>query len=418
MIAEIIAIGDELLIGQVVNTNASWLGEQLGRAGVPVRFMTTVGDSGEDIRAALQHAFSRADFVIATGGLGPTHDDITKKVVMDFFAAGPLILDEKVLAHVRGIFTRRNIPMAPVNEEQALVPRHAKVLWNANGTAPGLLFEKSGKFCAVMPGVPFEMKSITTSGVLPFLHERADGQIIRHRTVKTFGIAESNLSEKLAPISELEQHCKLAFLPSYFGVNLRITVAGQEQNEVEHRVAAAEKIILAKAGKYVYGYNDDSMEQVVGRKLREQKATLALAESCTGGLLAHRITNISGSSEYFLRGYVTYSNAAKIEMLGVPKEIIAQHGAVSEACALAMATGAMKKSNTDYAVALTGIAGPSGGTSEKPVGTVWIALASPHGVSAKHFLFANDRIVNKERFAQAGLAMLYRALHEAEYVQE
>ncbi len=418
MTAEIIAIGDELLIGQVVNTNASWLGEQLSRAGVPVRFMTTVGDNGEDILASLKLALTRADFIIATGGLGPTHDDITKKVVMEFFEAGPLVQDEQVLAHVRGIFTRRNIPMSLVNEEQALVPAKARVLWNAHGTAPGLLFEKNGKYCAVMPGVPFEMKSITASGILSFLQKHAGGQIIRHRTVRTFGIAESNLSEKLAPISELEQHCKLAFLPSYFGVNLRITVAGREHDEVERRVKAVEEIILAKAGKYVYGYDDDSLEEVVGRKLREQKVTLALAESCTGGLLAHRLTNVSGSSEYFLCGYITYSNAAKIELLGVPEEIITQHGAVSEPCALAMAAGAKKMSNSDYAVAITGIAGPSGGTPEKPVGTVWIGLASPQRVSAKHFLFANDRIVNKERFAQAALAMLYRALHEAEYMPE
>lgn len=418
MIAEIIAIGDELLIGQVVNTNASWLGEQLSRAGVPVRFMTTVGDNGEDIRASLKLACSRADFIIATGGLGPTHDDITKKVVADFFEAGPLVQNEQVLAHVRNIFTRRNIPMAPVNEEQALVPSKAQVLWNAHGTAPGLLFEKNGKYCAVMPGVPFEMKGITTSGVLPLLQKLAGGQIIRHHTIRTFGIAESSLAEKLAPIAEIEQYCKLAFLPSYFGVNLRISVMGSASEEVEQRVAAAEKIILAKAGKYVYGYNDDSLEEVVGRKLKEQKATLALAESCTGGLLAHRITNVSGSSEYFLRGYVTYSNAAKIELLGVPEEVIAQHGAVSEQCALAMAVGVKKKSGSDYAIAITGIAGPSGGTPEKPVGTVWIGLATPQRVSAKHFLFMNDRFVNKERFAQAALAMLYRALHEAEYVPE
>ncbi len=418
MTAEIIAIGDELLIGQIVNTNASWLGEQLGRAGVPVRFMTTVGDNGEDIRAALQIALTRADFIIATGGLGPTHDDITKKVVTEFFEAGPLVRDDGVLAHIKNIFTRRNIPMSPVNEEQAMVPRGAKVLWNANGTAPGLLFEKNGKHCAVMPGVPFEMKAITTTELMPFLRERANGQVIRHHTVKTFGIAESSLAEKLAPIAEIEQYCKLAFLPSYFGVNLRISVTGNASEEAERHVAAAEKIILAKAAKYVYGYNDDSLEEVVGRKLKEQNATLALAESCTGGLLAHRLTNISGSSEYFLRGYVTYSNAAKIELLGVPEEIIAQHGAVSEPCALAMAAGAKKMSNSDYAVAITGIAGPSGGTPEKPVGTVWIGLASPQRVSAKHFLFMNDRIVNKERFAQAALAMLYRALHEAEYVPE
>jgi len=418
MTAEIIAIGDELLIGQVVNTNASWLGEQLSRAGVPVRFMTAVGDDGDDIRACLKLACARAEFIIATGGLGPTHDDITKKVVTDFFEAGPMAQDEKVLAHIRNIFTRRNIPMSPVNEEQALVPRKAKVLWNANGTAPGLLFEKNGRYCAVLPGVPFEMKAITTSELLPFLQERADGQIIRHRTVKTFGIAESNLAEKLAPIAEIERHCKLAFLPSYFGVNLRISVSGRASGEVEQRVAAAEKIILAKAGKYVYGYDDDSLEEVVGRRLKEKGVTLALAESCTGGLLAHRLTNVSGSSEYFLRGYVTYSNTAKIELLGVPEEIIAQHGAVSEPCALAMAAGVKKMSRSDYGVAITGIAGPSGGTAEKPVGTVWIGLATPQRVSAKHFLFMNDRLVNKERFAQAALAMLYRTLQEAEYVPE
>lgn len=418
MTAEIIAIGDELLIGQVVNTNASWLGEQLGRAGVPVRFMTTVGDNGEDIRAALQHALTRADFIIATGGLGPTHDDITKKVVTEFFEAGPLVRDDRVLAHIKNIFTRRNIPMSPVNEDQALVPRGAQVLWNANGTAPGLLFEKNGKHCAVMPGVPFEMKSMTTAELLPFLQAHAGGQIIRHRTIKTFGIAESSLAEKLAPIAVIEEYCKLAFLPSYYGVKLRLSASGRAHDEVEQRIAAAEKIIHAKAGRYVYGYEDDSLEEVVGRKLQERKATLALAESCTGGLLAHRLTNVSGSSEYFLRGYVTYSNAAKIELLGVPEEIIAQHGAVSEPCALAMAAGAKKMSNSDYAVAITGIAGPSGGTPEKPVGTVWIALATPRRVSAKHFLFMNDRLVNKERFAQAALAMLYRALHEAEYVPE
>jgi nicotinamide-nucleotide amidase len=308
--------------------------------------------------------------------------------------------------------------MSPVNEEQAMVPRGAKVLWNANGTAPGLLFEKNGKYCAVMPGVPFEMKSMTAAELLPFLQAHADGQIIRHRTIKTFGIAESSLAEKLAPIADIEEYCKLAFLPSYYGVKLRLSVTGRAHDEVKQRIAAAEEIIHAKAGKYVYGYEDDSLEEVVGRKLQERKATLALAESCTGGLLAHRLTNVSGSSEYFLRGYVTYSNAAKIELLGVPEEIITQHGAVSEACALAMAAGAKKMSSSDYAVAITGIAGPSGGTPEKPVGTVWIALAGPQRVSAKHFLFMNDRLVNKERFAQAALAMLYRALQEAEYVPE
>jgi len=411
MIAEIIAIGDELLIGQVVNSNAAWLGEHLSGAGVAVKFMTTVGDDREHIQASLQIAVQRADVIIATGGLGPTHDDVTKKVVADFFEAGALRLDQRVLAHMQQIFQRRNLAMARNNEEQALVPERAQVLWNEIGTAPGLLFEKNGKYCAVLPGIPAEMKNIMQSSVLPFLRARAGGTIIRHRTVKTYGIAESTLAEKLAPISEIEQYGKLASLPSYHGVNLRISAQGEDAATVEQHIASAERLILSRAGKYVYGFDAETLEEIIGAKLRARGATLAVAESCTGGLIAHRLTNIAGSSDYFMRGYVTYSNDAKVALLGVPAEIIASHGAVSEACACAMAMGARANGGTTYGLATTGIAGPSGGTPEKPVGLVWVALATAETVLAKRVVFGGERLINKERFSQFALGMLYQALN-------
>ncbi len=410
MIAEVIAIGDELLIGQVTNTNAAWLGEQLSHAGVAVKFMTTVGDEHEHIRECLRLAVQRADVIITTGGLGPTHDDITKKVVADFFEAGPMQSDPKVLAHVQELFKRRNLFMTRNNQEQALVPARAKVLWNDMGTAPGLLFERDGKYCAVLPGIPAEMKNIMQESVLPFLRARAGGTVIRHRTIKTYGVAESALAEKLAPIAEIERFGKLASLPSFHGVNLRLSVTGPSAEEVQERLEAAEKIILARAGKYVYGFDQETIEEIIGRKLRERQETLAVAESCTGGLVAHRLTNISGSSDYFMRGYVSYSNAAKIELLGVPPEIIENHGAVSEACAQAMAKGVRQKSGTTYGLATTGIAGPTGGTPEKPVGLVWTALATPEAVIAKHLIFTNDRLINKERFSQLALGTLHQVL--------
>ncbi len=410
MVAEIIAIGDELLIGQIVNTNAAWLGGQLSGIGVQVKFMTTVGDEHEHIRTCLEVASKRAGMIIATGGLGPTHDDITKKVVADFFEAGPMQLDQKVLAHMRDLFQRRNIHMTRNNEAQALVPLRAKVLWNEMGTAPGLLFEKDGKYCAVLPGIPAEMKNIMRASLLPFLRERAGGTIIRHRMLKTYGIAESTLAEKLAPIAEIEQYGKLASLPGYHGVNLRVSVMGSSAEEVQRRLTAAAEIILARAGKYVYGFDEETIEEVIGRKLRERRETLAVAESCTGGLIANRLTNIPGSSDYFMRGYVTYSNEAKIELLGVPLASITQYGAVSEACAKAMAEGARMKSGTTYGLATTGIAGPSGGTPDKPVGLVWVALATPENVITRHIIFTNDRMINKERFSQLALGMLYQAL--------
>lgn len=410
MTAEIISIGDELLIGQVVNTNAAWMSRQLNWADVQVRHVSAVGDNADDIRQSLDVALSRAEVVLLTGGLGPTHDDITKKVVAEYFDSAEMVMDENVLAHIRALFQRRNLRMTPVNEAQALVPKKATVLWNDYGTAPGLLFEHDGRYCVVLPGVPAEMQHLMTERVLPFVKSKNKNATVRHRTIRTFGVAESHLFDKLSPIAELEKFGKIAFLPHYAAVDVRISVYGDDAQGAETRIRAAEEYIMARAGEHVFGFEDDTIEAVIGRLLIEKKATLAVAESCTGGLLAHRITNISGSSQYFDRGIVTYSNAAKVQMLGVPEEILQQHGAVSEECAKAMADGVRRVSGTTYGIATTGIAGPTGGSEEKPVGLVWVGVATPDRVFAQKALFAKDRYVNKERFSQMALNLLYREL--------
>jgi nicotinamide-nucleotide amidase len=408
MLAEIISIGDELLIGQIVNTNAAWMSRQLNLANVQVRYLSVVGDEAEDIRRGLDLALARADVVLLTGGLGPTHDDITKKVVAEYFDSAEMVVDEKVLAHLKALFQRRNIRLTPINETQALVPKRAAVLWNDYGTAPGLLFERDGRYCIIMPGVPSEMQHIMSERVLPFLKSKNKNVTIRHRTVRTAGIGESVLFERLSPIAELEKFGKIAFLPHYSAVDVRISVYETDTVEAEQRLRAAEDYVLARVGQNVYGFDDDTLEAVIGRLLIEKKATLAVAESCTGGLVAHRLTNVSGSSQYFDRGIVTYSNAAKMQILGVPEEILQQNGAVSEECAKAMADGVRRLGNTTYGLATTGIAGPTGGTDEKPVGLVWIGIATPERIFAHKFLFVKDRLVNKERFSQMALNLLFR----------
>ncbi len=410
MTAEIISIGDELLIGQIVNTNASWMSRQLNLANVQVKHVSVVGDDRDDIRRSLDLALSRADVVLLTGGLGPTHDDITKKVVAEYFDSAEMVVDEKVLAHVKGFFQRRNLHMAPVNEGQALVPRKATVLWNDYGTAPGLSFEHAGRYCAILPGVPAEMQHLMSERVLPFLKTKTPNLAIRHRTIRTVGVGESALFEKLAPIAELEQFGKIAFLPHFSAVDVRISVYENDAAAAERRIRAAEEYILARVGQSVYGFDEETLESVIGRLLIAKQATLAVAESCTGGFVAHRLTNVSGSSQYFDRGVVTYSNAAKIQLLGVPEEIIQQHGAVSEECAKAMAAGVRRHSGTTYGLATTGIAGPTGGTDEKPVGLVWVGVATPDRVIAHKFLFTKDRLINKERFSQMALNLLFREL--------
>jgi nicotinamide-nucleotide amidase len=409
MNAEIITIGDELLIGQIVNTNQAFIAERLNSVGVSVERMTTVGDDREAILRAFDEAWKRCAVVIVTGGLGPTHDDVTKKAVCEFFGSD-LIPHEELRTHIAALAKKWNRPWSPSYEEQVMFPRKAKLVPNPIGTAGGMLFEGEGRYFFVLPGVPYEMQAMMNGSVIPFLASRVTGQVIRHRTLRTTGISESMLASQLGNLDELLQGAKLAFLPSPTGVRLRISVHGPDAATADKVVRDVEERIRARAQKYIYGTNDEELEEVVGRLLVERHLTIAVAESCTGGLIADKITNVSGSSQYFERGVVAYSNQSKVDLLAVPEELIRAHGAVSKEVAEAMAEGVRRAARTHIGLSTTGIAGPTGGTPEKPVGLVWIGYSDAAATMAVRFQFGDERRRIKERAAQAALDLVRRKL--------
>lgn len=407
MKSEIITIGDELLIGQVVNTNQAYIAERLNDIGIAVDRMTTVGDGLDDILSAFDEAWRRHDVVIVTGGLGPTHDDVTKKAVCKFFHTD-LVSNNEVRRQIEALLRSRNLPWSVAAEEQTMIPERARLFPNPVGTAVGMLFEEQGKSFFVLPGVPYEMKEMIDQSVIPMLAPKVSGSAIRHLTLRTTGISESLLAAQLGTVEELLDGGKLAFLPSATGVRLRITVHEREAALADRKLREIEQRIRAKVQKYIYGTGEEELEEVLGRLLAERKLTIAVAESCTGGLIADRITNVSGSSNYFERGVVTYSNRSKIELLGVPEELIKTHGAVSREVAEAMAVGVRRLAGTDIGISTTGIAGPTGGTPEKPVGLVWIGYSDAEGTLALKFNFGNHRLRTKERASQAALELVRR----------
>ncbi len=412
MRAEIISIGDELLIGQVINTNQAFIAEKLNSIGIPVIRMTTVGDEERAILESFAEACDNCDLVLITGGLGPTHDDITRTALCKYFATD-LIVNDEALQRVKGFFERRGVAPRKINEDQALVPRDCIVIQNNHGTAPGFLFENDGKFLVAMPGVPFEMKAMVENFILPFFSKRASNLVIQHRTLKTTGIGESFLAEQIGDVGDLFGHSDgttLAFLPGPTGTRLRITVRAENTAAAQAQVEKVEQAIRSKAGKYIYAGDNEELEHVVGRLLQEKHLTLAVAESCTGGLISDRITNVTGSSAYFNRSYITYSNEAKCSDLGVPAELVNHHGAVSREVAEAMAQGARSRAGTDIGLSTTGIAGPTGGSEEKPIGLVWIGYADNNGALALRFHLGDERRRIKERAAQAALELLRRKL--------
>lgn len=411
MKAEIVSIGDELLIGQVINTNQAFLAEQLNSIGIPVLRMSTVGDTEEAILKAFDSAWTSYDLIVVTGGLGPTHDDITRSAVCKFFKTD-LVLNKDALENIQRLFAARGIELIKVNEDQAMVPRSCIVLQNRHGTAPGFLFDK-GKVMVLIPGVPHEMQGLMTEHVIPFLRKKATGSVILHRTLRTTGIAESLLSRTIGDVNGLfdpDSGVSLAFLPSPMGVRLRITVQARDTETAERTVRNVEQKLRQKAEKYIYGDGSEELEETVGRILAERNLTMAVAESCTGGLIADRITNVPGSSRYFERGVIVYSNRSKIDELGVPESLLLDHGAVSREVAEAMASGVMKKSGTDIGVSTTGIAGPTGGTPDKPVGLIWVGYSDKNGTLALRFNFGNDRRRFKERASQAVLELVRKKL--------
>lgn len=411
MKAYIITIGDEILLGNTLNTNAAYIGAQLFDINIPVVKTSVIGDDNSFIMNELKYASEVADIIIVTGGLGPTHDDVTRKSIVDFFNT-ELIESKEVLEDIKILFEKRKRIVTDVNIDQAKVPRVAEVIRNQLGTAPGLWIEKNNKIYVVMPGVPYEMQAMIESTVIPKLKERiSHGQkIILKKMILTTGIPESTLYERLGNIDELLQGAKLAFLPNQFGVKLRLSVEGKDENELKNRLMEVEQRIRNKAGRFIYGVGDDQLEAVVGRLLLERELKIATAESCTGGLVGNMLTNVSGSSKYFERGVICYSNAAKVEILKVNEDTLAEHGAVSMEVAMQMAEGIKSTSGADIGLATTGIMGPTGATSEKPIGLVYIGYCDEKVCTAKKFNFGDNRLLNKQRTAQAALDFVRRQL--------
>lgn len=411
MLAEIITIGDELLIGQVIDTNSAWMAEQLNLAGIRVHQITSISDDREHILATLKEASERAQLLLITGGLGPTKDDITKKTLCDYFGTS-LVFNEEAYQNVANLFYHRGVAVSEVNRLQAMVPANCRVIPNCNGTAPGMWFEKDNCIYISMPGVPFEMKAIMEQGVLPLLMQKRN-QVIIHRTILTEGVGESMLASIIEPWEDsLPENIKLAYLPQPGMVRMRLTAYGTDRDQLQAAVNQAEKELYPYAGKYIFGFDEDTMESVVGKLLLQKGKTLSTAESCTGGSIAQLITSIPGSSEYFKGSIVAYSNEIKEKFLGVSKQILIDHGAVSEQTVIAMAEGIRERFSTDFAIAVSGIAGPAGGTDEKPVGTTWIAVATPTGTAARKFLLGDHRGRNIRKASIAALNMLRKKLTE------
>ena len=391
MKAEIITIGDEILIGQIVDTNAAYIAQRLNSAGFVVSERSSVGDRAEQIVRAIEQSMQRSDVVITTGGLGPTKDDITKTTLATLFGGG-MHVDRRVEEHVRTMLAARNIEFNELNRSQAMVPDSCEVLFNAHGTAPGMWFERDGKVVISLPGVPFEMRHLMEDEVLPRLKSRFALRQIVHRTMITSGIAESMLAARIAEWEDaLPEHLHLAYLPSPNIVRLRLSAYEVDGEAVAQEIEERFRILEELIADHVVGYEGATVQEQVHRLLVESGKTLAVAESCTGGSIAAKFTAMAGASAYFLCGVTAYANEAKRDILGVDASLIELYGAVSEQVARAMAEGVRRISGADYAVATTGIAGPAGGTAEKPVGTVWFAVSSERGTVAMMRNSGTDR---------------------------
>ena len=420
MTAEILTIGDEILIGQITNTNSVWIAQQLNLAGIRIVHMASVADEEVAIIHALDAAAGRADFVFVTGGLGPTKDDVTKKTFARYLDT-TLEMDEEVLQDVDSFFTRRGRELTDINRQQALVPKGCQVIRNRNGTAPGMWMVKNGTVFISMPGVPHEMKAMVADWVLPKIKAENTLPHIYHKTVLTQGIGESVLAQMIEAWEDslAAKDIKLAYLPQAGQVRLRLSGFGPDPLLLRKTIDAEVETLKGLAEKYIFGYEaygeeSPTLEKILSQLLRERKQSLALAESCTGGYISSLITAIPGASDVFKGGIVPYTNAAKHELLQVDKAIFETVGAVSRECVEQLAGHVLKKLDSDYAIAVSGIAGPTGGSEEKPVGTVWIAVADREQVHAQKFLFGTNRQFNIIMTANAALNMMRKFILKEE----
>jgi len=406
---ELVTIGTELILGLTVDTNGAEIARTLAAHGVRVTRRVSVADQAEQIHDAVSEALRRTGAVLTTGGLGPTRDDITKKVVAELFQA-PLVFDDEVWANLLERFARLERTPAPSNRSQAEVPRGATVLRNRWGTAPGLWLESGPGLAIMLPGVPHEMRRLLEQEVLPRLAGRGSGRVIRSLVVRTTGIPESSLAERMGEIEQEIAPLSLAYLPGLEGVDLRLSAWNLEHGDADRRLRTAADLLRSRAGEWVYGEDESDLAALVLERARSHGIRLAVAESCTGGLLGARLTETPGSSEVFVGGVIAYDNGPKMEFLGVPAALLAEHGAVSEPAARAMAVGAAERFGVAAALSITGIAGPGGGTPDKPVGTVWFGCVLDGKVETRRVLFAGTRHEIRARAAQAAMMLLYRRL--------
>ncbi|WP_462250582.1 competence/damage-inducible protein A [Ekhidna sp.] len=403
--AIVISIGDEILYGQTLDTNSHWISGELDNLGIRVIQKITIGDVKEEILNSLAYAENRADIILITGGLGPTNDDLTKPCLVEYFDTH-LIRHDDILDNIANLFAKAGREMSILNEQQADLPANCTPIQNPIGTAPAMWFERNGKVIVSMPGVPFEMKRMMSDTILSKLTEKYNKDGIYHRMVRTIGIPESMLAEKIKDWEDnLPTHLKLAYLPTMGNVKLRLTTSAADNSRKEEVQGQIDNL-LPLIDKYVYGFDDEEIEEAIGRMLKDRNYTLAVAESCTGGFLSHKITSVPGSSQWYKGGFVPYSNQLKNEQLKVDEKILEQDGAVSESVVLALAKNVREEFRCDVGVSISGIAGPGGGTKEKPVGTVWIGYSDKNRTVAKKLQLTKDRKINIQYSAIAALNMI------------
>jgi nicotinamide-nucleotide amidase len=410
ILAELLTIGDEILYGQIVDTNSQWMSVELDKVGIKIVRKTSVGDAESEILTAFAEAEKRADIILITGGLGPTSDDLTKPLLAKYFNC-EMKMHEEALEELTAFFRSRGRELTETIKLQAILPVCCTKITNVIGTAPGMWFEKSGKVFMAMPGVPHEMKRMMTDLVIPALKQKFKTPVIVHKVIRTVGIGESILADKIGVWEKtLPPHIKLAYLPGIGEVKLRITGVGDDENKLKNEVEKLSDQVLPLVSEYTYGFGEDPLQAAIGKLLVEKKLTLSVAESCTGGYLSHLITSVPGSSAYFLGGMVPYDYQIKMRQLGVKPEILEQYGAVSEPTIIEMANIVRAKFNTDIGVATSGIAGPGGATPEKPVGLVWIAYSDKHHTVTRKLQLSTDRLLNIKAASVAVLNLIRLSL--------
>lgn len=412
MYAEIITIGDEILIGQIVDSNSAWMAQELNDIGIEIRQISSVADKTNEIKEALALASRRADVILVTGGLGPTNDDLTREALASYFKS-ETHLDPRTLAHIEELFAHRGKRLLDVNIKQAEVLDIAEVLFNEAGTAPGMYIKSKGKHFFIMPGVPNEMRYLMENEVLPRLKEFPSPDVLIHKSILTAGIGESTLALQMSNIEKsLPSYMHLAYLPSFSEVRLRINAKGKNKQELIEKVNHFMDLIKNEVPDNWFAEDNGTLEESLLNYLVQHQLRLSTAESCTGGRIANLLTSIAGSSNAYDGGVVTYSNALKIDLLGVQEKTLSEFGAVSELTVIAMAEGAKQRFKTDYAIATSGIAGPGGGTKDKPVGTVWIAVAGKTKTVTQRFHFDAMRIRTIERASKSAFILLFKLLYE------